>query len=346
MNSSPIFSEVSTFDVIDYGHPTLQERRIITELDPYSSELKALRFRPLIKCTVNLPIKNQYDVHIMQSINGEAQIDATSIFKLFYDGCIFGIYREIDIKKVVHPGIVNIRDLFQEALLDKRWKLEKIPPNPLRQDFIFYFVDDTKVAPKNFGKTFERDKGTIVMILPVPKDDDFDKVLGRLLYTNSLILDVYYQAMSDVKSLNDISSSIIELQDSIQLTIKAKSILNYFDLLRHYKSSKKLEKLIFEHYGLILKYTNDLNRLRTNIGRIEEYLAANELFSIKKKDLIDDLQPDTIDVETLSKCIEYARSMSEKSYIVKMTILGALLGIAGGIAGSLVLEIIQRLLFP
>ena len=219
----------------------------------------------------------------------------------------------------------------------RHWKLEEIPPNPLREDFFVYFLEE-KGQTDIFGRIFRQNKKTIIA-LPIPPNGDFMMMIGNLLYSNSHSLETYYLTMREKEVINEISSSIIELQDSIQSTIKTKSNLNYFDLFKHYKQSKHLEKLISQHFSLILNYTNRLSKLRSHIDLLNDSLA-NGIFQKLKESLIADLQPNEIDIETFSKCIDYAREMSEKSYTIKVTILGALLGIVGGVIGSLVLQVI------
>ena len=147
----------------------------------------------------------------------------------------------------------------------------------------------------------------------------------------------YYWTFSKKEEVNDISSKIIELQYSAQLTVKKISSLGEFDLVNHYKNSKLLEKQVSKYYSLVLDYVNKFSELTKNIDLSKKSLD-NTIFELVKDELIADLQPNKIDTDTFSKCVDYAKEVIGKSYTTKITIFSAVLSILGGIVGSLILR--------
>ena len=336
LNLSPIFNSVETLNVLPSKSAHVWEQRRVTRKG--STTLEAVNFAPLLRCTLNLPIKNQDEVAMIEGLIGEKEIDATTNFDVFYDGSIYSICREIDVNKRAHPGAIDVRDVFIEAIQNEpEWKFKEIPPNPLRQDFLLYFVNVDEETRGFLGSTFTWHNDT-VLVLPMPPSNDFATVIGRILVPkNANILLDYYTTISGTADVNAIITKIIDLQDLIQSTIKRISGLGYFDLLAHYKESTLLEKLVSEHYTLILEGVNYSGRLTKEIDHSEK-LLENSIFEKEKEDLIAELQPSKIDIETFSKCVDYAKEVTGKSYTTKVTILGALLGIFGGIIGSVILH--------
>lgn len=156
---------------------------------------RSVNFYPPIQCTLSIPIKNQEERQFFKGLFGETQIDETSDFGMFYNGSVYITYREINLHKLFHPGALDVRDLFEETIKDtSKWVFEYVPPNPLRQDFFFYFVKTDEETTPFIGKDITINSNT-VFIRPTPKDLDFAKVIGLTFAAYSHTLDTYYKTM-------------------------------------------------------------------------------------------------------------------------------------------------------
>jgi hypothetical protein len=336
LNSSPLIKEVEILHILPTKAFDLSELRIVTSNT--STSLQAIRFMPLIRCSLVIPVKNQEEASEMNYLYGEKAVDATTKFEIIYDGSIYAITRQVDIRKRIHPGAIDIRDIFLQAMQNEAvWKLKEIPPNPLREDYYVLFLVEDQDTRELIGRTARTGKG-IYYVLPVPSNKDFAKVLGSILHNSSWCLLQYYDTVTKTDEVDEIARNIIELHSSIQSTINKISSLWYFNIYEHYKQSRILEKLISKHYALVLEYTNKVGRLRKEVADSRDLIEKQPMFKHSKEELIQELKPTKIDIEVFSRCAEYAREVTGKSYATKVTIVGVVVSILGAFLGSLILH--------
>ena len=335
LNQSPIFRKVEVLHLLPTkAYNTLAIERMT---GPSSSVLEAVKFTPLVRCTLVLPIKNQEDSLEAIDLQGNEIVDTTTNFEILYDGSIYAIIREIDLKKRFHPGVYDIRDTFMETIQNEPfWKRKEIPPNPLRQDFIFVFLVEDQQTKELIGRTFKK-RNIMYSLLSSPSSGDFTKIIGSSFQKGSFGMTAFYTTLSRRMSLDKLADDLTKVHHSIQSTIKKLSKLWYFNIYGHYKESKRLEKLVFQHYLLILNYTNELEGFKKEAMQIKD-MIEDSMFRILEDEFLDELKPREVDIDTFSKCIEYAQEVAGKSYTTKITILSAVLGVIGAIMGTLILH--------
>jgi hypothetical protein len=336
LNRSSVFQKVEVLHLL----PTKAFDIATTErlTGPSSSSLEAVRFTPMIRCSAVLPVKNQDDSQTLIDLRGKEEVDTITKFEILYDGSIYAILREIDLNKHFHPGVYDIRDIFMQAVQkEQSWKEKEIPPNPIRQDFFFVFLVEDQQTKDLIGNTFK--EGSIVYcLLSAPRSKDFIKTIASSFQKVKFRLNNYYLGVSVREALDGLVDDLIKLHYSIQSTIEKISKLWYFNISGHYKESKRLEKLVSQHYLYMLNYANELERFKKEANQTERSIEKDPILRVLKDELLEELKPSKVNVDTFSRCAEYAREVAGKSYATKITILGIILTAIGTILGTLILH--------
>lgn len=332
----PIFKEVKTLHSHDFEFFNIYPTR--RTVSGSASSLEAVTFSPLISCKIALPLEDQGELLCENYIHGETSTDATTEFQVLFDGAIYMIIREIDLGKCSHPGIIDARNAFFDALENETfWKWEEYPPDPIGTthtlDLVFVFLVEDEKDSKLMGRVFLRDY-CIYSILPTPPDEDFTKVFGSTFADNSPWLLRYYTTLISKQRVNDITERIVNLQDEIQYNIRNAPKSRLFNVYRHYRQSRTLEDHVLEHYSLVIDYANEMEKLIWETTNTQECIEET-LFQHSKEKLIRELKPREIDIERYSKYVEKVKETIGESYTIKITLIGAILTVIGAIAGAL-----------
>jgi len=303
--------------------------------EPTGPVLKSVALHHPIRAEIGLPVKNQLSAAFMLGLHGD-RVDLTTDFSILYNASIYAIFREVDLSRAPHPGIIDIRNFFQSVVeRESSWRTKFIGPTPLRQDFFFVYLVDNKNSHEYVGKMFVKES-ELYLYLSEARLKKFEELLATILYLSNL--DEYYSAMFQLQRLDNCVENLTETHTSIQSIISSSLKLSFFNVLTHYRNSKELEKLIAKHYSGLLDYNSNLELLREEIADAEEVLRKDLLLSPFVTKLMKELEHEKIDMETLTKCASYAREVIQKSYTTKVTLLGALIGILGTLVGTLVLH--------
>lgn len=185
------------------------------------------------------------------------------------------------------------------------------------------------------------DEFGIHLYFPQSELQNFDRLLCGHLFMNSFHLDCYYGAINDRNKLTKINSDLNDTHRAIRGLINESLQLSFYSIHRHYKISRKLEKLISQHYSMLLDYSENAMIFRESAETADKLLSESSILGHFRAELTDELKHDTIDVDTLTKCTDCARDVVQKSYTAKVTLLGAPIAIVGSIIGTLILEFIR-----
>lgn len=304
---------------------------------PIGPVLESVTLHHPIMAEVSIPVKNQRSAASMLALYGK-RTDLTTDFGILYNASIYAIFREVDLSKGPHPGSPDIRDLLKSTIAnEKSWRMTSTYPNPLRQNFFFVYLLDNKTTQEYIGKIFV-EKSQLYFYQSEKNLKKIDELLATVLYLVSTPLDTYYSGIFQLRKLKDRIRDLNETHESIQSIIASSLELSFFDIVSHYRNSKKLEKLISKHYSELLDYSSNLELLRKRIEQAEKFLGVDFLLNPFMEKLMEELKHEKIDVETLTKCASYAREVIQRSYTTKVTLLGGLIAILGTIFGTLILH--------
>jgi len=302
-------------------------------------KIEAVEFIPLIESKVVLPVKNQKLHALYSALYGKGNIDATADFGILYNGSIYAIFRVIDFSKNIHDGGPDIRGLFFELLeKESSWEIKSAPPNPLRQEVYFVYLLEKEETREYVGKVFVKEN-EVYFHLPESETRHFEALLSSLV-ANPLALGNFYEASDQKQQVEHIAEDLSETHKSIQKVIASFLKLRFIDVYNHYRHSRELEKLVSRHYSLLLDYSNKTERLRHSIRHVEDLISDDYILKNFKKQLMEDLVFEAVDVETLTKCASYACEVVQRSYTTKITLLGVLIGVIGTAIGTLILQFI------
>ena len=327
LSGSPLVKKVETLNI-----PSSRELVVRRVIGP----LESISLSP-IKFEVSLPIEEQATSIFMSSLFGE-RVDMTTDFGVIYNASTYVIFREANLSKLFHPGAPDVRDVLVDTIgKEKIWETKVIPPNPLIQDIYFVYLRDDPNMEEFVGKMFiEGDR--LYYYLSEKLLSFFERILGYLLDVASSTLDFYYAAVFQKLKLEEVVENLKMIHQSIQDVIAGFQKLSFWNIYGHYKHSKNLEKLVSQHYSALLNYSFNLEILRKYSEEAEDSLYNSFLFRHFTKQLMAELKHDEIDMDTLTKCVNYARELVQKSYTVKVTLLGGLISIIGSILGTLILR--------
>lgn len=148
------------------------------------------RFYPPIKLEINIPIKNQETTKLVKRVIGD-RVEASSHFTVFYDGCNYIITTKVkDIDKF-HSVSPDVRD-FLINLLNENFKMEMIPPSPMRECYYLLFLSDISLR-EEIEKYLKRFLPNKYFIFKEEKKRKMkNKILSTLLIRSQSFLGVFY----------------------------------------------------------------------------------------------------------------------------------------------------------
>lgn len=333
LDTSPLVKET---EIVGIPHKHLFSFTSMTRAKGKSEEIESVLLSQPIRAKISLPVKNQKDSALDLLLFSEA--DCTEDFGILYNAGIFAVFREVDLSKKSHPGAPDIRELLLNTIeSEKSWKMRNTYPNPLRENFFIVYLRDDQSTKENIGKTLVEDN-SLYLYQSEKSLGKFEELLARILWEISPKISTYYSAIFQLEKMRDLSNSLLELHGSIQSTIAGLLQLSFFNIVGYYKNSKKLERLISKHYSSLLDYSSNVELFRQDAEDAKD--ALDKVFLLKPfaRILMEELELERIDIETLTKCTSYARDVVQKSYTTKVTLLGALIGILGTVLGTLLLH--------
>ncbi|UCE44054.1 MAG: hypothetical protein JSV57_00730 [Candidatus Bathyarchaeota archaeon] len=298
-------------------------------------------FTPLVVSEIDIPIKNQPTAAMFYSLWGKDNVDTRRNFRVFYNGSIYSISREADYSKHIHAGAPDVREVFANLVeKEESWEIERIPPVLLRQNIFFvYLIENEDTQP--FLQRIFAEPGNVYLYLPESGMKYFNRLLANFLHLESVALEHYYEAIEEhdklEKTINRLSNMHRTIRDVINKSMQRSS----FDVYGHYKHSKELERLISQHYSILVDHSINLASLKERTETAEGFIDESFIFQHFKKELMEELEYKPLDMDTLSKCAGFAREIIQKSFTTKAALLGASLGIIGTIVGTILLDFIR-----
>ena len=316
----------------------------LAKITPNGPEAQSLILTHPFKIDISLPIKNQEETLFELELYND-RVDCTTKFGILYNASIYMYYREINLSKNRHPGYIDIRELFSNVIKDMKgfrekqtWKILSTYPNPLRQDFIFLFLQEKPETQEYLSKKYLLDNSNLYLFLPEQQLKKLDEFLATILYKMSIALDIYYNGIFQLEEIKETVGKLDEIHKSIQAIIDNSLNLSFFNVKDYYKNSRKLEKSISSHFSILFNYSSKVHSFKKDVGYIKEYINGEALLSSFQEVLLKELELEEIDAETLTSCINFAREIMQRSYTTKVTLLGTLIGIIGTILGTSILN--------
>ena len=154
----------------------------------------------------------------------------------------------------------------------------------------------------------------------------------------------FYETASKHAKIEEYRSRLEEIHGSMRKIIAEAERIPFFDLYKHYKESKKLEHLVAKHFSSLLDYTLGLEELREWTESVQGMLNNDILLRNFQTRLMADLKHEKIDVDTLTRCADYGREITQRSYTGKITLVGILLTIILSIVGSIIIDYLKSIL--
>lgn len=291
-----------------------------------------------ISARISLPVKNQWEVSFLQSMYGKNQVEATIKFGVLYNGAVYAVYREADMSKLFHPAGPDMRNLLQKALVEEKgWTTKDIYPNPLRQDFYFVYIADNEET-QGFIGYYYLDDSRLYLYFSEKRMEYFRESLAVMLVAVATDLDKYYSTIFSLVDTRDCIEKLDEIHLSIQRILEDSLGLSFFNILAHYTASKKLERVIAEHYSTLLRYSSNVRKLSKEVEETESRLSKSVLFKPLLKKLMTEFDYKGIDTDVLTKCADYAQETLRRSFTTKVTLLGVLIGVLGTVFGTMLLH--------
>ena len=325
-NVSDVVKKVETVDLT-------HSFTITSLLDP-----RSIRLGKPIMLHIELPIEKQEVSMIDLALFGEKS-DSVSNFSITYDGTMYAICREVDFSKSLYlGGVPDVRNIFFDMIYEKKlFNVIKVPPNPRHENIYLVYVKDSEKANDYVGGTFKEEK-SFSIYLSESQLEDHGKIVARLLRMTEL--EDYYKAKLSYGKLQTIAERIGEVHQIIQDVIDESMNTSFFHLLEHYRLTKKLEKLVYLHHSYLLSYSLGSEILRADIQSADEALRTDSIFKHYRNELLEELEIPRVDLDTLTKCVIFAKDFIQRSYATKATLFGALIGVVGTIIGTYLLNLL------
>lgn len=297
-------------------------KRKAARFDTVSNEGNILLDPPII-FRFFLPEKNQKYGLMEKNRLPDKTILSEEIY-IIYNGNIALFLRKIE-KDGILGGGPDIRDAFKSILsFDNNFEVEIIGPTPLREDFFLVVGEDES--------SISQTKRGVKWVLPkIEKRED----LFKLVYSDIfLTLFFYYDALERENELKFINLEIIE---NIEMSLNE---LNDIYNAKFYQIRKELNgiggicKNIREIYLLLSqgseKEQSYIGMKERAIGTVSDSLMLDQI----KGDLLKEFDQTQYNVaniyQTLSFLRDEIKSRKNNWIFVLVSIIGILLGIAGG----------------
>jgi hypothetical protein len=345
LDSSPLVTRTERVTARHQPTQLVYGERMTSEMP--SDVLEGISFTPYIMCEIHCPVKNQLEIKVDGLFASASNIDATDTFSLIYNGSIYIVFREADPTKPSHPGAADIRNFLEDIFgkQPKVWKTKTQPPNPLREDVYFVFLEDLPETRPLIGRSFqEKDSNRLYTCLPESGLKNFKQFMGICLFTVSFDLDIFYQTAFQHDNVEAKRDRLELNQRSLRKTIQDIQQLSFFNFYKHYRKSRELERSVSEHFLNMVDYSLACEHLGKRAEKVRHYLAKDVLLHYFGKSLMDEIIHEKSDIESLAKCANYLSDSTQKSYANKITILAALLTIIGSVAGSILIDYLRSIL--
>lgn len=310
--------------------------RSLQRLGNDEMRVKSLILNPSLHFRVNLPVKNQ---EIGQpTFFDKSLYDCVSNFEVVYNGSIFCILREADLSKKFLPGAADVRAFLKTILeKEKSWKVETIGPTPLRERIFLLFLTENEDTKKYIGNALY-EKGDIWILYSEKSLKKVVELFANMLQKVASPLETFYSGMRSNQKVTEDIDKLITTNESIIKVVEKYDQISFFKLHKHYKLSKKLEMLVRSHYKTLLNYSTATIELEYSMEWAKESLGGS-IFGSFLDSYMEELRIKPLNLESFDKCVNYAKGLTQRSYTIKVTLVGAFIGIIGTIFGTLILHL-------
>lgn len=277
-------------------------------------------FHPSLKIELTIPFKNQQFAQ-RQSRDFGVEIEKSNKFTIFYDGSCFMIVTKVSNLKKEHLSSPDVRD-FLYKLLEKQFRIETIPPNPLRWKFYLVFLSDSKL----FSDTVKMSMKRVYIFIPENRLKEKNEIFSGLFVSSRRFLDVFYSSSMISNSMEHRYVEMFKNHSKIQKQMKTFLIMSNHHVLKRQRIKKALEKAIVKHYEIVLDYDICLNLIEESKKVIVER-SKNSIFAKISDELIkNNLKYYPMNFDLHNECLSYVKEILERSFSWKLALYGLFFG--------------------
>lgn len=289
-------------------------------------------FKPLLKIELNIPFKNQLFAQKMIK-DYDVEVEESSKFTILYDGSCFMIVTRVNDFSKEHHSAPDVRD-FLLQLLGTHFRIEEIPPNPMRKRYCLVFVSDPKLTSDVVESLRERSLRRTFYI-PVPEEDlkEKDQILSSLFFSSLYFLDIFYAGSMISKSMHSRYVELVKNHSEVQRQTSKLLVTPSYHILRRRNIKKNLEKSIVKHYEVILDYVLCLNLIEEAKEAVIETSKESFFAKISQQLIKEDLDYYPVNFDLYEQCLGYIKEIVERTFSWKLALYGV---VFGGISSFLI----------